>query len=265
MNPLSTYVGAWRQSTAATLELCESLTAEQWMLPTDCPGWTVRDVIAHNAHLEHVLLTGDDLDATALTGVVSSQYTTLGVEARRQRSTNELVEEFGAAVESRSAALQTLPADPQAIPAVTPGNIGWDWDTLLRNRALDIWVHEQDIRRAINRPGGMDSGGASIATMTFGFGMPFVLGKKVKAPPGSTFVWQVTGEVPLHVTAAVGDDGRASRLDSAPADPTAVVTMSTEAFTVLCAGRRRPDAYPIKIEGDFTLADAVLANMSVTP
>ncbi len=265
MNLLQTYVDAWQHSAKATLDICAELTAEQWELPTDCPGWTVKDVVAHNAHLEYVQSTGDDVDTTALTGVVSSDYTAAGVEARRNHTAAEIVEEFGTAVDLRIQALQTLPEDPQSVPEITPGNIGWSWDTLLRNRAVDMWVHEQDIRRAIDKPGDMDSPGAYITTNTFVFGMPYVLGKKSKAAAGTTFVWRVHGEVPLEFAAEIGADGRAHQLKETPAEPTAAVSMSTEAFTTIAAGRRPAAAYEVAVEGDHALANNVLTNMSVTP
>ncbi len=265
MNLLQTYVDAWHQSATATLDVCAELTAEQWELPTDCPGWTVKDVVAHNAHLEYVQSTGDDVDTTVLKGVVSSDYTEAGVKARRSRTAAEVVEEFRTAVDRRFEALQTLPDDPQSVPEITPGNIGWSWDTLLRNRAVDMWVHEQDIRRAIDKPGDMDSPGAHITANTFAFGMPYVLGKKAKAPVGTTFVWRVHGEVPLEVAAEVGEDGRAHRLDETPSDPTASVSMSTEAFATIAAGRRSAADYGVDVNGDHAVADNVLANMSVTP
>ncbi|PON14651.1 hypothetical protein C2W62_27960 [Candidatus Entotheonella serta] len=28
-------------------KLCESFTEREWKLPTDCPGWTVQDNVAH--------------------------------------------------------------------------------------------------------------------------------------------------------------------------------------------------------------------------
>ena len=37
--------------------------------------------------------------------------------------------------------------------AASPGS----WETLLRNRPLDVWMHEQDVRRAVGRPGGLDA------------------------------------------------------------------------------------------------------------
>jgi len=259
------YVTAWRQSADDIQELCAGLSAEEWALPTDCPGWTVQDVVAHLAHLECVLATGDDAELGDQSHAVASAYTELGVGERRGRDSQELLDELQAAVEKRAKTLQPLPDDPNATADITPGGIKWSWNTLLSNRALDMWVHEQDIRRAIGKPGGMDAPGAQITTMTLGAGMPYVLGKKVKPATGTMVVWRVTGEVPFEIAAEVGEDGRASKLDASPHNPTARLTMSTEAFTIITAGRRGPDGLDVTIDGDSELGDAVLAAMGVTP
>lgn len=265
MNLLPTYVAAWQQTAATLVELCTPLTPDQWALPTDCPGWTVKDVVAHAAHLEYVLATGDDGDFEHQTGAIMSSYTQLGVDARREKRPAELLDEFERGVQQRTRTLQTLPADPNEKATVTPGGIGWSWDTLLRNRALDLWVHEQDIRRAIGEPGGMDAPGAQIATMTFGYGMPYVLGKKAQAPAGTSCVWQVSGAVPFRIAALVDDHGHAHQKDDLPEEPTVALSFSTEAFTILAAGRRGPDALDVTIDGDEALGAAIISVMAVTP
>ena len=41
------------------LEACQGLAAAQWERSTDCPGWTVKDQLAHLASIERMLL-GDE-------------------------------------------------------------------------------------------------------------------------------------------------------------------------------------------------------------
>lgn len=269
MSMLPVYVQGWRESAAAVLGLVEELSAEQWSTPTDCPGWTVQDVIAHLAHLEAVLAgTVADVSSGAR-GEVISDYTEAGVEARRGRTADADVAELRDALAAREQQLAELPDDPQAVADKTPGDIGWSWDTLLRNRCVDMWCHEQDIRRALDRPGGFDGTAAQVVTMAFSFAMPFVLGKRVKPPAGTTVQWSVTGEVPVELAVRVGDDGRASRVDAitqASGDwPVTDLAMSTETFTVLAGGRRTPDQVDVTITGDEQIGRAVLAHMAVTP
>lgn len=264
MNPLEAYVQAWRDSATSINTLLPTLDESDWSMSTDCPGWTVKDVAAHLAHLENELATGEvGTDGPSLT-VMSSDYTEAGVQARSSHTTAELCAEFADAVSARELLLQTLPDDPQSLAPTTPGGITWSWDTLLRNRAIDLWVHEQDIRRAVGKPGGLDSVGAHVTTTTFKMAMPFVIGKKVRPAAGSTVGWHVTGEIPFDLVVAVGEDGRAKAVETIDGEPQALLTMSSESFTVLGAGRRTAAQLDVRIDGDRELATAVLSSMAVT-
>lgn len=264
MNLLDLYVQAWRDSAASIIGLLPTLDDADWAKSTDCPGWTVKDVAAHLAHLEHELATGTASAADPDATVVESTYTEAGVEARRGHTSGELQTQFAEAVAVRDRALQTLPDDPQSPAPVTPGGVDWSWDTLLRNRAIDVWVHEQDIRRAVGRPGDLASTGAHVTTDTFKLAMPYVIGKKVKPAPGTTIGWHVTGEIPFDLIVIVGEDGRAKPAESFEGEPQVSLSMTTEEFNVLAAGRRTADQLDVGISGDTHLGQTVLAAMSVT-
>lgn len=254
----------WRDSSTAILALLPTLSDDDWSKPTDCPGWTVKDIAAHLAHLENELVTGEHAYVDSDASAVISAYTQIGVDARADRSTTQVIAELSDAAAIRSLELDDLPDDPQTKAPVTPGGIDWSWDTLLRNRCIDVWVHEQDIRRAIDRPGGLDSVGAQVTTTTFKMAMPFVIGKKVRPAPGTTIGWHVTGEIPFDLSVAVGEDGRAGPVDTDPADLDVLLSLSSEDFAVLSAGRRTADRVDVTVTGDRALADSVLAAMTVT-
>jgi len=171
------------------------------------------------------------------------------------------VHAFRTAVEARATHLAMLPEEGEA-PPITPGNAAWSWEVLLRNRSIDAWVHEQDIRRAVNRPGSLGTGGAQVTTRAFAAGMPYVLGKHVAPPAGTSVLWRVTGDVPLEIGAVIGDDGRAAA--EVADDPTSTLSMTNEAFTILCAGRRPADKIEAAVGGDEGLGRAVLGAMTLT-
>jgi uncharacterized protein (TIGR03083 family) len=265
MDLLATYVAAWKSGAADVEELLRSLDEEDWSRETDCPGWTVRDVAAHLAALEAELAgaPGPHLDqVSAATANVSGAYTQAGIEERRDRSNEEIVEEFADAVLRRAAELDgDPPTDPKGVPPRNPGGAGWDWQTLLRNRVVDLWVHEQDVRRAVDRPGDLDTPAAEIVTETFLAAMPYVIGKRAGAEPGTTVVVVVDGR---QLAYEVGDDGRCRRADSKPESPTARLEMGAETLAVLGAGRRDPLTVEVGITGDRDLAERVLRGMAVT-
>jgi uncharacterized protein (TIGR03083 family) len=265
MSLLETYVRGWREAADGVLALAPALGTSDWEMPTDCPGWTVKDVVAHLAHIESELChPAQHAYGDSGAGDLTSAYTEAGVAERKDRAPAGLIAELASAVEQRSSMLAELPDDPAAPAGVTPGGIAWSWDTLLRNRSIDMWVHEQDIRRAIGRPGGLRSTGAEVVTMTFSLAMPYVLGKRVKPPAGSTVRWDMSGEVPVDLGVRMGDDGSAARVDGVE-DPTTTLSMSTETFTVLAAGRRAPQEVDVTITGDEKLGHATLAAMAITP
>lgn len=260
---LQTYMDAWHACATDTLALLGELDETAWSTPTDLPGWSVGDVAAHLAHLEAVGAGLETDDGPVAAGsVLAADYTARGVEARRGRDRAVVIEELQRAVETRAEQLVELPADPQARADRAPAGVPWSWETLLRNRCVDMWTHEQDVRRAVGRPGGLDSPAAVVTTHSLASAMPYVLGKKVGAPAGTSVRWILTGGVPLDIGAAVGDDGRAH--STLPDEPTAGLRMTSEAFAVLAAGRRGPDAVEVGIDGDADLGRRVLELMAVT-
>ena len=97
-------------------------------------------------------------------------------------------------------------------------------------------MHEQDIRRALGIPGHLSGPVAEHAYGRTEMAMPFVVGRKVKPDDGATVVFEITGEVGGTVALSM-IDGRANRLDAAPASPTVRLTMGLAAFNALGTGR----------------------------
>ena len=265
MDEVSTYVAAWREAADRVLTLCQQLDEDDWSAPTDCPGWTVRDVLAHLVHIETALVDGELVAADTSRREVEPEWTRAGVESLRDQTPEALRHQLAAAVLRRASELERLgPIDPGGTPDVTPAGLRWDWATLLRNRAIDVWVHEQDIRRAVDRRGGMQGVSAQLAVRAFASALPYVLGKKVAPPPGTKVAWNVHGPVEVDKVLSINDERRAVPAD-ADAGVTAGLEMDTETFVVLAAGRRGADEVDVLIEGDKVLARRVIDAMGVTP
>jgi uncharacterized protein (TIGR03083 family) len=266
-------VETWHRACADFVTLVRGLPGELGDLPTDLEGWSVKDNVAHTAHLEAVLAGAPEEtlhveEAAHLKGLMN-YYTEQGVLARRDRDLDSLADEIENAVATRYAALRAEPpTDGAATPTRTPGNVGWDTRTLLSNRPLDVWMHEQDIRRAVDRPGGYDSPAAAHVLRVLGRALPMVVGKRLAPPPGTTVRLDIP-EAGLGWTVRVGDDGRAAPVadGSLPEAerPTTTVTLTPEDFVVLGGGRRGPEATRPLIEGDEELGLRLLACLAVTP
>ncbi len=275
MNQLRTLVDVWSAACADFAALARSLSDTEWRLPTDLPGWSVGDVVAHCAALE-AELAGDqplrveiDKSAPHITGP-RGIYTERGVVARRGRTPEQVIAEFEDAVERRTAMLAEEPLDdPDAIPAITPGRSGWSWAILLRNRPIDIWVHEQDVRRAVGKPGDLDTIAAAHVQGVYGAALPFVVAKAAGAPPDTTVVFDITGPLTGLYAVEVAKDHRGRPLAEVPAEPSLRFTLDTETFTMLGAGRRDPSSLPVRAIAGATapegLADRILSSLNVTP
>ncbi len=264
---LTTYVELWWRCVDDLLTLLEALPAEAWGAPTDLPTWDVHDVAAHVAHLESVLAGGPEETVEIgrpehVRGLLGL-YTEQGVVARRDHTPQQLIDEIRAATSARYAALRAdPPSDPSAQPARTPGGIPWNTHTLLRNRPLDVYLHEQDIRRATGRPGNLDGPGAEHATTYLLESLGYVAGKRAGLAPGTTLTLRVTGHP--DATVRVSEAGRGEPVNQ-PTDADATLAMDREAFLLLAGGRRDVPKDRITITGDHDLAERILGHLAVTP
>ncbi len=265
---LAELVEIWRSAIADFVALARDLPEDQGDLPTDLDGWSVRDNVAHTAHLEAVLAGAPEetLEVVEAPHIkdLGGLYTEQGVLARRDRDLAFLADEIEQSAATRLAELRAdPPTDGAAPPPRTPAGIGWSTHTLLNNRPLDVWMHEQDIRRAVGRPGGYDAPAAAHTISSLGRALPMVLGKRVAPAAGTSVRLDVTG-TDHSWSAVIGEDGRAASVPQLE-DPTVLISLSPEDFVVLAGGRRPVEATSPVYDGDTALGRAVLENLGVTP
>lgn len=266
---LAGYADVWWQAIDDFTRLLEGLAPEDWDRPTDLAGWDVRAVASHVAHLERVLATGEEEHAEIgdpppphITGLMG-HYTEIGVVNRRGADPDAIIDEIREAATARRTALLTdPPTDAEAKPERIFGGVPWSWRTLLRNRPLDVWMHEQDVRRAVDRPGGMDTAPAKHTAEYLAESLCFVLAKKVGAEPGTTLVLEMEGSEPFAFE--VGEDRRGRVPAAPPAQPDVRLAMDRESFICL-AGGRRPAPGSVVVTGDEALGQRVVDAMATTP
>ncbi|MCZ8379371.1 maleylpyruvate isomerase family mycothiol-dependent enzyme [Mycobacterium sp. CPCC 205372] len=113
------------------LEFLQTLSAEQWEVPSLCEGWRVRDVVAHlcwdNISIRRYLLVGARYRSPDR---VNQHY----VDAAKDVTTAELLDDLASTV------------DGGWISRVTPAGV-----------LADLVVHHQDIRRPLDAPRTVDA------------------------------------------------------------------------------------------------------------
>ena len=140
-------------------------------------------------------------------------------------------------------------------------------DEVIKVRILDVFYHDQDIRVATGRPGGMRGDVARFVFERMAAAMPFVVGKRAAASEGQSVVFEI-GE-PGETFAIGMSGGRGGPIQQLSNDPTVRLQMDCETFLRLTGGRWTPQRVEeegrLHVAGDRDLADRVLSNMAITP
>ena len=266
------YADAWTQSIEAVSALVAPLTEGEWNRPTECPGWSVRDVVSHLIAMETELL-GDPRPIhtvpSDLRHVVDefSRYCEVPVDKRRCHTGPEMTAELEYTVIRRSRALRDTRYGPLDEVRWPMGPYARDipYHQLLRARVFDVWTHEQDLRRALRTPGDLDTPAAVITRDYLIEMLPKAVAKLAGAPAGTTVVFDVSGAQEFMRTVRVDENGRGSVDSLVSLAPSVSLTLDWDSFARLTCGRISPAAADVKVEGDEELAWRILDNLAVTP
>ncbi|MFB4193181.1 maleylpyruvate isomerase family mycothiol-dependent enzyme [Streptomyces carpaticus] len=268
---LQTSIDAWTQSIEAISELASELVGGEWNRATECPGWSVRDVISHVIGGECEAL-GDPRPIHSLPRDLyhirgeAGRYFEVQVDVRRHHTAPEMTSELEYTIIRRSRQLRNEKRDP-GYELSHPVLGDMTLETFLKMRAFDVWVHEQDLRRALGKPGNLDSDAAVISRDVLLGRLPKVIAEDAGAPKKSAIVFDVHGPVEFLRTVRVDEEGRGSVDRSPSLGPVVTFTLDWETYVRLACGRVRPRrvADKVKIEGDEELAGRILAHFAVTP
>jgi hypothetical protein len=113
-------------------------------------------------------------------------------------------------------------------------------------RIFDAWIPQQDMRRAVKRPGELEGPVAEHA-----------VGRVAMAMPGSAG----------RTVALRTERGRARILDEIPVTPTVRLSLDVETFTCLGCGRWNPAATlqprKVQVTSDTVLGQVIVAQMNI--
>jgi uncharacterized protein (TIGR03083 family) len=245
---------------ADLLDLLTGLTPDEWSAPTSCPGWTVKDIALHLLDDELGWLSrGRDGDASGLLDdsidyrafvQLLDEKNQRWVEAARGLSAPVIVDLLRWSGEQFDRYVERVDLDePSSViwsgPEPTPR-----WFDLARD-FTERWVHQQQIRDAVDRPA-LDDDHTAAVLRTFLWALPHHY-RDVPAPEGSTVVIWITGPgggawalVRIDETAWDLHEGEPDRRDAE------VALTSDAAWRVLTGGT--VDVEAIELRGALHLA-----------
>jgi uncharacterized protein (TIGR03083 family) len=278
---LARAIDAYEHTMRALLDLGQVCSDTDFDLPTECPGWTVKDQFSHIVGIERWMLGERDPehDLPELDHVRGdfARRVEVSVDVRRSVAPRQIVAELGDVLVARLSALR---APGRSLDELVASPLGGEAPlrTVLALRTFDIWTHEQDIRRALGRPGNLDSPAAAVAVSWIRRSLPRVVARGARVAPEQSVTFDVTGPVAFCDTVQVrnGDDGKAvgvvvsgsgggSGGSGDVPDAVARLTMDTEAFMRRTCGRWPVAETPVLVDGDDDVARRVLEAMAVTP
>lgn len=272
----ATLLAAHRAVFDGVLEAVDGLDEAGWSTPTGCPGWDVRDQLSHIVGIERAML-GDPPDEVELPADLAhvvtdfDRATELAVEARRGVPAPARVAEARETFTRRLAQLEALDPATLGEPLDGPAGMRMKASQMLRTRVFDLTCHEQDIRRALPRPGDLEGPHVDIAVeqvlRAWAKLLPGRLGTDVMIDVevvGHAHVLLDLAQGALHRLGPGPDPVR--RPETSGAVRTAAIHLDAGQLLAVGTGRSdAPAAGACHRGGDAALVEQLLAVGSVTP
>jgi uncharacterized protein (TIGR03083 family) len=236
---------------------------------TPCPGWSVRDVLSHLVGFE-LMLQGGSVPVHEgpwpwyvknPIGEINEAF----VDAYRNLPGSEVLDLFRRATSESLRRLRALSDEEWE-------KVGWSpegerpYHRFQETRALDSWIHLQDIRDALLEPEDDHGPGEEIVVNRFESALPYVLGKKAHAPEGTLVRINLSGRLARTVLLGV-KDGRAVPLEASAETPDLELTTAVALFWRRAAGRISAEAFlrasATDVRGDEELAFALAEGLAI--
>lgn len=245
-----------------------SLSEDEWMASSRCPGWTVKDNLAHIVGTEN-MLAGNPAPENSPEGEhiknPIGEANEKWVQSFRNLPGSEVLKAFGEITSERLDALRHLTEEEFA-------NVGWTpageapYGRFMQIRIYDSWLHLQDCREPLDQPGDEDGKSAEISVQEVVEAIGYIVGKRGKAPQGSRIEIRLTG--PIERTLSVQVNEKAQLVPHFEEEPTVSLILTSTDFLALTGGRSPASQYVndgrLIIEGDQELGEQISENLAFT-
>lgn len=252
---------------AAFVGLLRGLDPGGWQRPTVCPGWRVHDMVAHVVHdyLRKLSRTRDGhtgpepRPGESLPGFLARVNQEFVDVARywSPRVLVDLLEHLGPQLDRLWASLD-LGRTGEAVSWAAPGRPAPVWLDVAREYT-EYWVHQQQVRDAVGRPGANSDLLTWPVIDTFLRAVPYAL-RHLSPGPGTCLHIQVTGPGGGNWTVERADVTWAVQRGSPTRPAAALVRLSSD-----CLWRVATRGIPVEsareqtvISGDQALGSAML-------
>ncbi len=270
MRTADAFRAGYRETLGDIETLVAPLDGASWDHPTGCPGWTVRDIVAHVSALKSFLIGREPPAHRVSDGLAHvrpglAELTEIGVDYRRPWPLEDLLAEYREVVGIRLQQLDAVRDDQLETDAI--GIFGvTKLRSSLTTRVFDLWSHEQDIRRAVGKPGGFDGPAGLHSRELLARGVGSRAAERLDLPDGTVVLLDITG--PGAAARWIRVKGHKARVsDDSSLDPTVTLRLDLNTLTVLGCGRADdPSARDrVAVEGDVTLGRRILEDVAFTP
>ncbi len=248
------------ESMDSVLALLGELDEADWQMQSLCPAWRVRQVVAHLDGVEEALTGWRPAgDAPAPFEIVGKVFDEVD-----DWSPDRLLSRVRTVLADRRTEL--LAADTNLFEEVSWTPVGVQtYGRFMAIRNFDFWVHEQDIRVPLGRPGHTSGPAAELALDEVRRSFGYIVGKRAAIPDGSSVLVELYGPIEGQLAAVV--DGRARIVDELD-HPDAIVRTDSLTFMLLACGRIEPESHlasgGIELGGNKELAGQLARNLRFT-
>lgn len=152
-NPEPEVVTALDETWSGFKEIFDGLDRDDWGRPTPCTDWSVKDLAAHLGAIEGQFQGLPQPPTPEPGGGSIDDWTAAGVEARRDWSVEQVLDEVEVAATKQLEHLRSLgPGDANAWQARVPGPVGETTEEMRAGiRLMDLYIHILDLRTALGR------------------------------------------------------------------------------------------------------------------